>query len=433
MSFSMTGDSLIMKHLPANYDGFQEVADFIGQAEARITNLETTLTRGNRYGSAFSGGTWLTVEPEILDDLATFGFNIYGCANNHTLDYSYLGLMDTLKFLREANVVFAGIGENLHEASRAAAAELPSARVGLISLCSCFEPSARAGAQTPYMPGRPGLNPLRFKTQYTVTPEHFKALGEIGEATGINLISSFEQKQGFAPMDPPGTMRFGKDIFVQGEKEGRFTIPNQNDVERTVKGIQDALRTMDYVAVMIHSHEMKWDKPCQADYFMEDFAHKCIDAGACAVIGGGTHQLKGIEIWHGKPIFYSLGNFIFQNEYVKVLPADYMEKHSFPLDYTASQGIAGRSALAKPGFCMHENIWNFLSVIPYFELDGDKCSDISLLPIGLGLDRCTYLRNLPHPASLDDARKIYDYLCDASKPYGTKLTLGEDGKITVAV
>ena len=30
----------------------------------------------------------------------------------------------------------------------------------------------------------------------------------------------------------------------------------------------------------------------EADYFLEKFAHACIDAGASAVIGGGTHQLK---------------------------------------------------------------------------------------------------------------------------------------------
>ena len=48
---------------------------------------------------------------------------------------------------------------------------------------------------------------------------------------------------------------------------------------------------------MIHSHEIKADQEYEADYFMEEFAHACIDAGACAVVGRGTHQMKGIEFY----------------------------------------------------------------------------------------------------------------------------------------
>ena len=39
-----------------------------------------------------------------------------------------------------------------------------------------------------------------------------------------------------------------------------------------------------------------------------------IDAGADVVVGHGPHVLRGIEIYKGKPIFYSLANFMFQNE-----------------------------------------------------------------------------------------------------------------------
>lgn len=38
-----------------------------------------------------------------------------------------------------------------------------------------------------------------------------------------------------------------------------------------------------------------------------------IDAGACAVIGHHTHTFSGYEIYKDKPIFYSLGNFIFDS------------------------------------------------------------------------------------------------------------------------
>jgi poly-gamma-glutamate capsule biosynthesis protein CapA/YwtB (metallophosphatase superfamily) len=48
--------------------------------------------------------------------------------------------------------------------------------------------------------------------------------------------------------------------------------------------------------------------PCSRQ---RDLAHKLIDAGADAVIGGHPHVTQGAEIYHGKPIIYSLGNFVF--------------------------------------------------------------------------------------------------------------------------
>jgi poly-gamma-glutamate synthesis protein (capsule biosynthesis protein) len=43
-----------------------------------------------------------------------------------------------------------------------------------------------------------------------------------------------------------------------------------------------------------------------------DFAHACLDAGADAFIGHHPHVAQGVEWYHGKPIFYSLGNFVFK-------------------------------------------------------------------------------------------------------------------------
>ena len=39
------------------------------------------------------------------------------------------------------------------------------------------------------------------------------------------------------------------------------------------------------------------------------FAHAVIDAGADLVVGSGPHVLRGVEIYHGHLIAYSLGNF----------------------------------------------------------------------------------------------------------------------------
>ena len=40
------------------------------------------------------------------------------------------------------------------------------------------------------------------------------------------------------------------------------------------------------------------------------WAHAVVDAGADAVVGHGPHVLRGIELYRGRPIAYSLGNFL---------------------------------------------------------------------------------------------------------------------------
>ncbi|HEY3347851.1 MAG TPA: CapA family protein [Nitrospirota bacterium] len=43
----------------------------------------------------------------------------------------------------------------------------------------------------------------------------------------------------------------------------------------------------------------------------KDTAHKLIDAGADLIVGHHPHRLQGVELYKGKPIFYSIGNFQF--------------------------------------------------------------------------------------------------------------------------
>nr|WP_318528309.1 CapA family protein [Mesorhizobium sp. ZC-5] len=47
--------------------------------------------------------------------------------------------------------------------------------------------------------------------------------------------------------------------------------------------------------------------------YQQSFARKMIDAGADAYVGHGPHLPRGIEIYKGRPIFYSLGNFFYDD------------------------------------------------------------------------------------------------------------------------
>ena len=100
------GDAMVLRRLPGNYPGLEEIISFIGQGDFRFVNLETTIHNHETYGAAWSGGTWFCSPPEVLDDCKTFGFNILSTANNHAMDYSHIGLEKTMNYIRKAGFRF---------------------------------------------------------------------------------------------------------------------------------------------------------------------------------------------------------------------------------------------------------------------------------------------------------------------------------------
>ena len=83
------------------------------------------------------------------------------------------------------------------------------------------------------------------------------------------------------------------------------------DITHLVEEIKKAKQQCDYVFVAVHWGVEHTDE--LTDY-QPVIAHQLIDAGADGVIGSHPHVLQGMEFYQGKPIFYSLGNFIFNRE-----------------------------------------------------------------------------------------------------------------------
>lgn len=77
------------------------------------------------------------------------------------------------------------------------------------------------------------------------------------------------------------------------------------------QAIRKAKETCDYVAVYVHWGIERENTP--QDY-QRQLGKAYIDAGADIVIGSHPHVLQGIEYYNGKPIVYSLGNYIFNRE-----------------------------------------------------------------------------------------------------------------------
>ncbi|MDO4438699.1 MAG: CapA family protein [Eubacteriales bacterium] len=89
------------------------------------------------------------------------------------------------------------------------------------------------------------------------------------------------------------------------DKPGLFICYDSAELINSVKELESVC---DYTIVFLHWGTEKKTVP---DSYMEDMAENLVLSGADAVIGSHPHVLQPIEIINGKPVVYSLGNFIF--------------------------------------------------------------------------------------------------------------------------
>lgn len=421
-TFIATGDAFMTRRLPeGGYPGFDTVRDIIKEHQVRFNNLEITIHNQEGYPAAFSGGTWAMAEPEILDDLKQFGFNLYNTANNHSLDYSHGGVLATLAHLKERDMLAAGTGRHLAAASAPVYLDTADARVAMLGISADFHDSDMAGNQSIEMDGRPGVNGLRRVTTYHVEKKYYDVLQEVAKKTRMNASQERSIRNGFSLPLPEGKLNFGGKSFLLSDETATHTAPHPNDMARMETNIQEARRQADYVLVSVHSHASPDEDTTQPCEFLEEFARRCIDAGADAVLGHGPHELRGIEIYKGKPIFYSLGNFIFQTDTVCLQPAEAYENKKLPAGTMVGQLMDFRSKNGTQGYCVQENIWR--SVMAGFTAEDGEVTEIRLYPVDLHMG---WKRSRIGWPNLAPECGALEHLARLSEAYGTKIEI-EDG------
>ncbi|WP_075981593.1 CapA family protein [Bacillus massilinigeriensis] len=418
MKFVATGDSFITRTIPTNTESFQSLTKMINQADARFTNLETTVHQNEGYPSPFSGGTWAMSSPGVLGTIKDYGFNLIGWANNHTLDYLYGGLDATYKNLDKYELVHSGVGYHLADASSPRYLGTPTGRVAIISAVSTCYPWWVAGEQRPDTMGRPGINPLRVITNHVITPEKMNQLKDIANSTEINIFTNMMIEEGFMPSPGNDVFLFGSARFIEGKEEGTVTAPHPKDMNRIEKSIMQAKRMADYVIISIHSHEMKGAEMEKPADFLERFSRLCIDSGADAIIGHGPHVLRGIEIYKNRPIFYSLGNFIFQTETVLSQPSDMYDNFGLDSTHNVVEALDAMSDGYTRGLCTYPEVWE--SVLPLWTMKDGALEEILLYPIELGFNEPIYRMGNP---VLTTNERILNRLQVLSEPYGTEINI----------
>jgi poly-gamma-glutamate synthesis protein (capsule biosynthesis protein) len=293
----------------------------------------------------------------------------------------------------------------------------------LIACASTFQHDSPAGQSRPDLRGRPGINPLHHQTRYEADASTLATLQKLKDDLHLGGTAAASK----APQNLSLAFDGGSPVtFAASDRPRIVTIPDANDLAAITLSIKDAREMADYVVVSIHSHEgapgaNALQEPAQ---FVREFAHAAIDAGADVFVGHGNHALRGIEIYQGKAIFYSLGNFIFENDLVVPQPTEFYDQFGLGADALPAQAFDTRSDHDRKSFPANPLLWR--SVVARVVFRDQSPAEVTLTPIALGFGKPRPDRGYPEGADPKAAREILENLQKLSQPFGTNIAI-KDG------
>jgi poly-gamma-glutamate capsule biosynthesis protein CapA/YwtB (metallophosphatase superfamily) len=386
--------------------------ELLRSADVTVGNFEGTAADLRTFGGwpeAEPGGSWLISTPAVPADLRRMGFDLVSRANNHTTDWGVAGMRATDRLLTEAGLVHAGTGETLADARAPRFLVTPAGRVSLVSLATRFEPGARAADPLGRVPGRPGLNALRTSRLVRVPPADLAVLARIRDALpeGVVKTSTLEADR------TNGTVTLFGTGYAAGESADLELTMHAPDLRDVLRSVRQAKQTSDFTITAVHTHE-PGNRSRTPPGFLPELAHEAVEHGADLVAGHGPHQLRGIEVHRGRPIFYSLGNFVFMENTQQPLTHD-TGPDTTEAEYLERKRVHG---------VFEEQVW-YESVVALcrFTTRGDL-AELELHPVELHWDSGRDAdRGIPRLAGDTASARILDRLRRLSAPFGTGIVV----------
>jgi poly-gamma-glutamate capsule biosynthesis protein CapA/YwtB (metallophosphatase superfamily) len=443
MVMALTGESLITRALmPFKEPRFLQLRDIIQAADVSFTNAETLFHDFEGCPAEESPGTFLRCDPRYLEDLKWMGIKMAACAINHAYDYTDVGVLVNKRNLDAAGIANAGTGRNLTLARAPAYLDTPKGRVALLSATDHVNvPSARAIEDRPDAKGRPGTNHLRVTWTYDVDAETFAALRSLDEKLGFKRDRDASRRGRFPAdrdLDSDSVFHFGPGIGghphwhqsgplrVQlSDKIGRTSVIDEADWQQNLKWLADARRMADWVLFSFHCGFKGASPDYPVDHLVK-VAHEAIDAGADVFIGHGPHRDQGIEIYKGKPIFYSIGDFILHNDTPLHQPTPGYDRYGLGWENTPADFYYTRSRNETVGQDIHKENWQ--SFVADVSWESKKLKEIRLHPIDLGKGLPMGQRGRPVLAEGEVAREILERIQRCSKPFSTNIVSTPQGE-----
>lgn len=400
-TLAVTGQSLIKHDIrPICDPAFLQVQSLLQSADLSFTNFEGTIL-GDHGGWPLKGSFFGASEPVVLDALRSIGFQGLSLSNNHAFDLGPSGVLSTLEEVEKRGFLHAGLGRDHTDVSQPRTATFGGRRVAIVAMDGGPGPDFMYAANAENnRPARPGVNRLGLSQLIEVDPSAFAQLEAIRNKVGYTAIDLANDSQpDDAPrLAPEHELAISRAVFKRSNKFGRGVKIDEADLHRNLTAITTAAEDGSMVIAYLHHHHWasNWH---EVPDWVSGVARQCIDAGAAMFVSHGAPVLQPLEIYRGRPIFYSLGNFIFHVR---------SEKST----WTAPE------------------IWESVIGLCSFDLANDLV-EITLHPVIIGGDEALQdavleRRLAPHLATGTSAKRILRRVSEQSARLGADITISGD-------
>jgi poly-gamma-glutamate synthesis protein (capsule biosynthesis protein) len=390
--------------------------------------------------SGAPGGALMVGSPDLAQDIKNLGVRLVCKANNHSVDWGTAGLLEELRLLDAASLPYAGAGTNRAAARAAGFVDLQKGRIGVVAAASSFQTGAIPLDEDADIPARPGISVLRTTSVQIVTAKEMAVLQQMkgaSQAAGVSITGNNGSRGGgsgggqSAASDQsglPAEITVLGQTYRLGEKSGRTWSMNKLDHFEILKEVRSAKKLADLVIFTIHAHEGpdaagEGDTPYPAD-FLPVLFHNVIDAGADVVAGHGSHALRGIEIYKGRPIFYGLSTFLFQG-YILSTQEGRDARNLDPRFTSRGETETRLNGSPPPGVVDKTGLlgsWD-VSILPVMTYEGGRVKEIRIYPIDVRRSAQAKQSGLPRIASPELGRRILDLVRELSTPFGTDIRI----------
>ena len=431
------GDLLYWRPVRQQIDSAMEQAlRIVRNADLATANHEGTFfdLRTKRIPPGTSG-ILMAGPADLAHDIKNLGVRFVSKANNHSVDWGTAGLIEELRLLDAASLPHAGAGENRAAARTAGFVDLQKGRVGVVSAASSFQPGAIPLDEDADVPARPGISVLRTSSVQIVDTKEMAALQQmsaVAKSAGVSILGNNERpsatRSATGQAASPSEITVLGQTYRLGEKSGRTWTMSKLDHFEILKEVRSAKKLADLVIFTIHAHEGpegpgEGDGPYPAD-FLPVLFHNVIDAGADVVAGHGSHALRGIEIYKGRPIFYGLSTFLFQG-YILATQDSRDARNLDPRFTSRGETEVRLSGSPPPGVVDKTGLlgsWD-VSILPVLTYEGGRVKEIRIYPIDVRRNAQAKQSGLPRLASPELARRILDLMRELSAPFGTDIQI----------
>lgn len=397
--------------------GVKSVLDILASGDALCGNMETSildLRYFKGYPYSYAGDWTLSALPSVAKDLKKMGFDFVSRANNHTEDWGIEGMRETSRWLDDAGIVWAGVGEDRGHARAPSFYESPKGRIGIVSFASTYLPTAAALPPQGAAPGRPGLSALAV-TQYIDVPRAtMKALADVScHLSGLHCNSV-----------PNSLSIFMQNFRLANLFRYEYAMDPEDQAE-IYQSIREGKQNADFLVATIHSHDCSLDcddpdKPQLAAAYLRTLAHKAIDSGADEFITTGIHNLGPIEIYKGRPIFYGISNFFWSDIQLPLSHDLHQQNRAVLSDAYIHPDRATSWDLSAPlnaqqGFA---EPYVFQTIITQTTFAHGTLAKLKLYAVDLGYGKKLSESGIPQLADPAQAKVIFKRIADATAEYG---------------